>query len=60
METAKGEEGMRNPQLDEWDRAYALGAEAMRASCIAAVEKYFDRGEYSPAQLFDHLRETQP
>ena len=33
---------------------------AMRDACIAAVEAYFARGEYSPAQLFDDLREAQP
>ena len=27
--------------------------------CIAAVNDYFDRGEYSPAQLMDDLRALQ-
>lgn len=40
------------------DHDYAYVAASVRAACIAAVEEYFDRGEYSPAQLFNDLREA--
>lgn len=64
---------MSDPRHDEWERAYALGAEAMRQACVAAVLAYADerliitrhpnRSEDITAALrvaAKRLREVQP
>jgi hypothetical protein len=54
-------------QPDEWGRAYAQGAEAMRAACIAAlsdlpgfVDEETGKWSYRQEDAIQALREIQP
>lgn len=45
---------------DEWDEAYRMGAEAMRAACVGAVQSIRSCPECSIDEALVALREVQP